>query len=75
MRLDLLCCNTAACPYLILPLCLLVLSAENIYANVVDPDQARQNVGFDLTPKRFNFQKNDFEKYQRTTKNREIITQ
>ena len=40
----------AACPYFILTLCLLVSSADNMYANGVDPDQARQNVGFDLTP-------------------------
>ena len=34
----------------VLTLCLLVLPADNFFANCLDPDQARQNVGPDLDP-------------------------
>ena len=36
----------------VLTLCLLVLPADNFFANCLDPDQARQNVGPDLDPNR-----------------------
>ena len=53
------------------------------FANSLDPDQARQNVGPDLDPKLFDtlmvfpkefFKKVDFEKNQQTTKNMQHYT-
>ena len=46
-------CLSAAVITGLLPLCLLVSSADKLLANNLDPDQARQHVGPDQDPNYF----------------------
>ena len=74
-------CPSAAVITGLLPLCLLVSSADKLFATNSDPDQARQHVGPDQDPNCFTLmlfleefiEKINFEKNQQTTKNHENL--